>query len=112
MYLYTFLSVFITISSSTGSLPEKFNVRVRRQTSAFIMTTCLLISSAAKQRCDTNSKPDFFGDGTTQKESCVTDEKFRVRYETQNGQMITSFIETSGQQFPRLMEVNISLDFH
>ena len=75
------------------------------------MTTCLLISSAAKQRCETKSRDYYFIDGAIHKESCVTDEKFRVRYKIQNGQMITSFIETSGQKFPRLMEVNISLDF-
>jgi hypothetical protein len=95
MHLYSILWILIIIYSTTGSVIEKKNVRIRREKPPFVRTTCVLIDSVAKERCHTRTT-----------ESCVTDEKFRVKYQIQNGQMITSTIETFGHNFPRLMQVD------
>jgi hypothetical protein len=90
------------------SVIEKKNVRIRREKPPFVQTTCLLIDSVAKERCHT-STTEHNERHATQTQSCVTDEKFRVKYKIQNGQMITSTIETFGYNFPRLIQVDGSI---
>ena len=111
MHWYSLFFLFIVIGSSTGgSLREKLNARIRREKSEFAKTTCVLISSAAKERCEIRSSTHNEGDAI-QSQSCVTDEKFRVKYGIQTGQIITSTIETYGHKFPRLMEVGRTRPF-
>jgi hypothetical protein len=108
MHLYSILWILILIYSTLGSVIEKKNVRIRREKPSFVQTTCVLIDSVAKERCHTSTTEHNERDAT-QTQSCVTDEKFRVRYQIQDGEMITSTIQTYGHDFPRLMQVDESI---
>jgi len=108
MHLYSILWILIIIYSTLGSVIEKKNVRIRREKPPFVQTTCVLIDSVAKERCRTSTTEHNEGHAT-QTQSCVTDEKFRVRYKIQDGEMITSTIQTYGHDFPRLMQVDGSI---
>ncbi len=104
-YLCSILFIIIIIYSPIESLSVKRDVRVRREEPEFVKTTCILINSAVKERCTLKSE-QHNGRYATQTQSCVVDEKFRVKYKLQNNQMITSSIETYGRDFPRLIQVD------
>ncbi len=105
MHSYSLLFILIIIYASVGLPSEKINARIRREEPEFVQTECILIDSVAKERCSTRTT-EHNERHATHTESCVTDEKFRVKYKVQNGKMVTSTIETYGHNFPRLIQVD------
>ncbi|CAF1337081.1 unnamed protein product [Rotaria sordida] len=103
MHLYSILFILSVIYPFSDSLSVEWNARIRRKDSTFIEIKCILIDSVVKECCDTHIT-EHDTENTTVTEFCVFDEKFRVKYQTQNGQNIRSTIETFGHFFPRLMK--------
>jgi hypothetical protein len=99
------LFILIIISSPLESVSMESDVRVRRKEPQFVQTTCIVLNSVAKERCSTTIQ-EYNQERTTETQSCVIDEKFRVKYKIEDGQMIISTIETFGRNFPRLTQVD------
>ncbi len=105
MHLCSMLFILIIISSPLESVSMESDVRVRRKEPQFVQTTCIVLNSVAKERCSTTIQ-EYNQERTTETQSCVIDEKFRVKYKIEDGQMIISTIETFGRNFPRLTQVD------